>query len=168
MLDTRQDLAFGSAIGAKFVRHDHSRHKAQALQQLAKEALGGLRVPAALDQHIEHAAVLINGSPEIMQLAADANKHLVQEPFVSRLRPPPLQRLVGVPEAQAPFPDSLLADEDASYGEDQFDFRQAQTEAVIQSDGLIDDLGRMAEALVGIGWRAHAREPVMGPSSLPT
>src|SRR3712207_4338444 len=51
MLDTRQDLAFGRAIGAEFIRHDDPGHVAQALQQLAKEALRRLPVAAALDQH---------------------------------------------------------------------------------------------------------------------
>jgi hypothetical protein len=103
--------------------------------------------------------MLINRSPEIMQFASDAHEHLVQKPFVSGLWPPPLQRLgIGAPEAQAPRADALVADHDASRREDQFDFPQAQTEAVIQPDGLIDDLGRIAEAPVGIGWRAHAQD----------
>ena len=76
MFNTGQDLAFCGTIGAKFIRHDHSGHVAQALQQLAKEALGRFLVAAALDQHIEHVPVLINRSPEIVQFAPDANKHL--------------------------------------------------------------------------------------------
>ena len=63
MLDARKDLAFGSVIGSEFISHDHSGHVAQTLQQLAKEALGRLRVAAALNQDVEHVAVLINGSP---------------------------------------------------------------------------------------------------------
>ena len=72
------------------------RHIAQALQQLAKEALGRLRVPPALDQHVEYIAVLINRSPEIMEFAPDANEHLVKKPLVSRLWSPPLERLPEV------------------------------------------------------------------------
>ena len=81
MFNTRQDLAFGSAIGSEFIRHDHPRHVAQALQQLAEEALGRLRVAAALHQHIEYVPMLINRSPEVVQLAADADEHLVEKPF---------------------------------------------------------------------------------------
>ena len=50
MLDARQDLAFGGSIGAEFVGHDHTWRVAQTLQQLAKEALGGFCVAAALNQ----------------------------------------------------------------------------------------------------------------------
>ena len=113
--------------------------------------------------------MLINGSPEIVQFASDANEHFIQKPFVSGLRPPPLQGLgIGAPEAQAPFTDRLVADHDSSRGQDQFDFPQAQAEAVIQPDGLIDDLGRKAEAAVGIGWRAHAQDRATDPDLSPT
>ena len=91
MFDARQDLAFGGAIGSEFIGHDDPGHIAQALQQLAKEALGRLRVTAALHQHIEHVAMLINGPPEIVQFASDADEHLIQKPFVSGLRPAPLE-----------------------------------------------------------------------------
>src|SRR3712207_1579074 len=110
--------------------------------------------------------MLVYGSPEVVQFAPDANEHFIQKPFVSGLRPSPLQRLgVGASEAQAPFTDSLVADHDASRREDQFDFPQAQAEAVIQPDGLIDDLGRIAETAVGIGRSAHALDPATGPIS---
>jgi hypothetical protein len=83
MLDARKDLAFGRAIGPEFIGHDHPGHVAQALQQLAKEALGRLRATAALHQHIEHISMLINRSPEVVQFASDANKQLIEKPFVS-------------------------------------------------------------------------------------
>ena len=44
VFNTRQDLAFGDTTGSEFVRHDHPWRVAQALQQLAKEALGRLGV----------------------------------------------------------------------------------------------------------------------------
>ena len=103
MFNARQDLAFGGAIGPEFIGHDDSGHVAQTLQQLAKEALGGIRVAAALDQNIKHVAMLINGSPEVVQFASDAHEHLIQEPFVAGLWPPLLERFgIGSPEAQAP------------------------------------------------------------------
>jgi hypothetical protein len=80
MFNTRQDLASGSPIGSKFIGHNDSGHVAQALEQLAKETLGGLLVAAALNQHVEHVAMLIDGPPEIVQFASDADKHLIQKP----------------------------------------------------------------------------------------
>src|SRR5215212_3254745 len=133
MFNTRQDLALGSAIGSKFIGHDDPRRVAQALQQLAKEALGRLLVATALHQHNEHVPALINRSPEVVQFAADADEYFIQKPFVSRLRPAPPECLrEGPAEAQAPFAYGLVADLNASRRQDQFDLPQAEAEAVIQ------------------------------------
>ena len=147
MLDAWQDLPFGCAIGAEFIGHDHPGHGAQTLQQLAKETRGRLLVPAVLDQHIKYVAMLINSSPEIMQFASDANEHFIEKPFVTGLRPAPLKALsVGPSEAQAPLANGLVADHDTPRGQDQFDLSQAQAEAVIQPDRLVDDFSRKTEA----------------------
>src|SRR3954447_587573 len=144
MFNTLQDLAFGGTIGSEFIGYNHPRHVAQAL--------GCLLATPALHQHIKHVSMLINGPPEIVQSAPDADEHLIQKPFVSGLRPPPLERLgVGASEAQAPLADSLVADNDASCCQNQLDFPQAEAEPVIQPDRLVDDLGRKAEAPVGVG-----------------
>ena len=50
MFHARQDLTFRGTVGSEFIGHDHSGRVAQALQQLAEEALGRLRVAATLDQ----------------------------------------------------------------------------------------------------------------------
>jgi hypothetical protein len=128
-----------------------------------KKALGGVLVAAALDQDIKYVAMLINGSPEVVQFASDADEHLVQEPPVSRLWPALLEELgVALPEAQAPPADGLIADDNAPRGQDQFDFPQAQAEAVIQPDRLVDDYGWKAATAVRIGGRAYARDPAIG------
>jgi hypothetical protein len=67
-------------------------------------------------------AVLIDGPPEVMQLAADADEHFVQVPLVARLGPAPLQGVGEQPaEAQAPLADALVADHDPARGQDQLD-----------------------------------------------
>jgi hypothetical protein len=59
-------------------------------------------------------------------------------------------------EAHAPFPDTFVTDDHAAGGQDQFDLSQAQAEAVIQPDRMLDDLGRKPEAAVRIGRGRHA------------
>ena len=49
VLDTRQDFALGGGVALDLVCHDHPRNLSQALQQLAKEPLGGSRAAPALD-----------------------------------------------------------------------------------------------------------------------
>jgi len=85
-----QDLPLCGGVAAQLVRDDHARHLPQTAQQLAKETLGGLCIAPALDEDVEHVAVLVDRAPEIMRLALDADEHLVHEPFVARLWPPPL------------------------------------------------------------------------------
>jgi hypothetical protein len=106
----------------------------------------------ALHQDVEHVPVPIDCTPEIMQLAADAEKHLIHKPFVARPWPTPLQRVGKQPtEAQAPFPDAFVADHHAAGGQDRLDVTQAEAEAAIQPDRMFDDLGRKAKAVIGLG-----------------
>jgi len=48
-------------------------------------------VTPALNQHVEHLALMIDGTPEIHPLAADPHHHLVQMPSVARPRATPTQ-----------------------------------------------------------------------------
>src|SRR3954462_7981135 len=95
LLPMRQDLAFRRGGALELVGDDHPRRILQALQQLAKEALGGFGIAPALHQDIEHLAVLIDRTPEMVLLATDAQKHLVDEPFVAWPGPTPLQRMAN-------------------------------------------------------------------------
>ena len=106
MFHARQDLAFGDTIGSEFISHNYPRHIAQTLQQLAKKAFGRRLVTAALDQNVKHVPVLVDGPPQVVQFASDADEHLVEEPLVTGLRPASLESLgVGPSEAQAPRAD---------------------------------------------------------------
>jgi transposase len=44
-------------------------------------------------------------------------------------------------------------------GQDRLDLAQAQAEAVVEPDGVADDLGRKVEAVVEAGLGLHARQP---------
>ena len=151
---------------------DPPRLVPEAGQQPLEEALRGRGVPAVLHQDVEHDAVLVHRPPEVMQLAVDADEHLIEVPGVTRLRPSPAQ-LPGevAAELQAPLPDALVGDDHAPLGQDQLDIAQAEAEHVVQPDGVADDLGR--EAVPGVAggvWRhpASLAQPLRsghGPST---
>src|SRR3954451_10227329 len=142
MFHMRQDLAFRRGVALELVGDDDLWGILQALQQLAKEALGCFGIAPALYRDVEHVAVLVHGTPEIVLLATDAQKHLIHEPFVARPWPTPLQRVGKQPtEAQTPIADALVADHDATGSEDGLDLAQAEAEAVIQPHRVLDDLG---------------------------
>jgi NAD(P)-dependent dehydrogenase (short-subunit alcohol dehydrogenase family) len=86
VLDVGQDLLLCRAVGLQFVGNDDTWNILQATQQSFEEALRRLRVSPALDENVEHDAVLINGTPEIVQFAPDPDEDLVQIPLVSGSR----------------------------------------------------------------------------------
>ena len=79
MFHMRQDLVFRRCVTLELVGDDYPRGILQAFQQLAKEALSSFGVTPALHQHIKHMAVLIDGTPKIVPLATDAQKHLIHD-----------------------------------------------------------------------------------------
>jgi len=137
MLHTGQNLPFGRGITGQFVRDDHARHVFQTLKQLAEEAFGRLLVAPALHQDVEYISVLIHRSPEVVPLAVDGEKDLVQMPLVTTARATTAHRFVG--------------QSDASLGHQLFDVTIAEGETIIEPDTVTNDLGRKAIPFVGGG-----------------
>ena len=77
MFDPGQDLPLGGGVALEFIGHDHTGNVLQALQQLLEEPLGRLRVAPALDQDVEHGAMLVDRPPQVVLLAANAEEHLI-------------------------------------------------------------------------------------------
>jgi hypothetical protein len=59
MLDPRHDLAVGSGVAPQLVGDEHTRGSTLLLEELAEQTFGGLLVAPALDENIEHEAVLV-------------------------------------------------------------------------------------------------------------
>ena len=93
VLDTGQQLASSHTIASQLVGDDHSRHVLQTLQQPPEEALGGFGIASVLNEDVEHNAVLIDGTPEIMLHALDPDEHFVEVPLVARPRPAAAQAI---------------------------------------------------------------------------
>ena len=151
MLHVRHDFAFRRGIAPQFVRYHHTRGISRLCQKLTKEPLGRLGAPLTLHKDVKHVAILVNGPSEIVQLTSDANKHLIQMPLVAGSGATALQRRGEHPtKANAPLTDAFVADDNAPFGQDPFDIAEAQAEAVIKPNGMLDDLARRAEAAVRI------------------
>ncbi len=63
VLDTWHDLSLRRAVAFELIGDDFTRHVPQALQQLAEEPLGSSLVASALDEDVQHVAVLIYCTP---------------------------------------------------------------------------------------------------------
>ena len=156
MFDLRKDLALRHAVASKLIGHDHPRHILQPLQQSAKEALGGFGIPPRLHENVEYNTILIHGAPEEVLHPLDANKYLVHVPLIPRLWPAAAQTVgEALAELLAPAPHRLIGDDDAPLSQKELNVPQAEAEHVIQPDGMADDLGGKAVAVVRVGRRLH-------------
>ena len=104
MLAAELHLPLRCRVGFQLVRDHDPRRIAQSFQQFAEETLGRLRVAPALDQDVENNSVLVDGAPEIVLFAADADEDLVEEPLVARLGPTPLEGVGEVARTGGPTP----------------------------------------------------------------
>src|SRR5215510_7197232 len=104
-----QDLALGGSVALELIGDDHARDVGQSFEQLTEELLRSPLVPATLHQDIQHIAVLIHRPPEIVVIALDGEKHLVEIPLVTGSRPTATE-LVGVrlTKLAAPLADGLI------------------------------------------------------------
>jgi hypothetical protein len=70
--------------------------------------------------NVEEISVLVDRTPKIVLLAADADEHLVHVPLVAGLWPSLPQHIGEDPaKAQAPLADALVADDDPTRRQDQ-------------------------------------------------
>ncbi len=133
VLNTWHDLSLRRAVALEFVRDNHAGYVLQALQQLTEEPLGGFLVPLTLHQDIQDVAILVHGSPQIMNLAIDLDEHLIEVPLVARTRTSTAQFISeGLTELSAPFTDRFIGERHATHSHDLFDISVAESEAEVK------------------------------------
>jgi hypothetical protein len=162
MLTTWHHDPFRSGIAGQFIGDHHAWRRTLPLEQLAQQALRRFGIATTLDQNVEYGPVLIDGAPELMLSARDADHNLVEVPFVSRcgksVADPAGKALA---ELQGPLPDGLVTDLDASGSQHLLDHAQAQGKPKVQPDGVADHFSREAVASVA------RRMGVLHPSPMP-
>jgi hypothetical protein len=157
VFDPGQYLPLGRAVALQLIGDNNAWHVLEPFEQLAKELLGGVLIAPALDQAIEDMVVLIDGSPEVMALTINCEKHLIQVPFVAWLRAS-VPQLVSVvlPKLQTPLPDGFMSDVDTALEHDLLHIAIAQGEAVVEPDAMANDFAWKAVIFVACGisrWR---------------
>ena len=138
-----------SPIASQLVGDELQRWPPLVFQHLAKEALSGSPVSAACDQDIKDIAVLVNRSPKIMTFAADRDEQLIHVPDVaeSALSSPQSTR-IRWSKLPAPGSNGFVGYGDATLSEKVLDIAKAQSEPMVQPDGMADDLGWKAVASI--------------------
>lgn len=77
VLTVRHDLSPGHASARKLVGSHHARSDALCPQQLLHQADSRFCTAVALNQDIEHGAVLVRGSQKLLLSAAEADRNLM-------------------------------------------------------------------------------------------
>ena len=83
MPDTRHYFGLSRRIATELICDDRARCIAQPLEQFAQETLSGPFIALGLHQNVEHFAILVDGSPQILEFAIDSQKYLIQVPSVA-------------------------------------------------------------------------------------
>jgi hypothetical protein len=78
VLDPGHQLSLRRGIARQLVGDQHARRPALALEELAQQTLGRPLVTSALDQHVEHKAILVDGPPQPL-LPAVSNRSATAE-----------------------------------------------------------------------------------------
>ena len=154
----RHHISMRCTVAAQLVCHQPPGFASLTFQELAEEPLGRLPVAARLDENVDHVAVLVNGAPEILPLTLDRHEDFVQVPRVAQATFSSLE-LSSVLRTKPPRPlaDGLVGDDDPPLSEKIFDVSEAQTESVVESDGVADDLGRQPVSEVARRSGVHRR-----------
>ena len=105
--------------------------------ELSRNSLG---IAPGLNKDIEHNTILIDGAPEIMLHALDADEDLVHVPLVTRSGPAASQAVSETRgELLAPASHGLIGDDDPALSQDQLNIAQAEAEHVVEPDSVADD-----------------------------
>ncbi len=155
------DRPMSRIIAAKFVGDYPPRFPTLTFEQAVEKPFRGTLIAAALHQHINDIAVLINGTPEILALALDRDKHFVDMPHIAQAALPFFEfSSIVRPKLLTPLPNRFIRDGDPTFGEEFFDFTKAEAEPMVEPDGVADNFRRKAMTLVAgcVGFH-HASLP---------
>jgi hypothetical protein len=163
MLHARQDLAFGGSIALQFISDDHVWDVLESYAELPKKAFCRVCVPSALDEDIQHVAVLIDGSPQIMPLATDREKDLVQVPLIPTPRAAAAEFVcVRLPKRASTTGARFRRSRRSRAGRRPlFDIAKTEREAEIQPNSMADNLRWEAKAFVIGGSGVYFHEAIL-------
>ena len=130
----------GRRVTAQLIGDQSSRDTALSFQQFPEEADGRPSIAAGLHENVDHVAVFVDGPPQILLPAPDLHEQLVQMPGVALTSPAaPQPPSIGEPECPTPLPNRFVGDRDPALGQQIFRVAEAETETMVEPDGVTDD-----------------------------
>src|SRR5471032_1337914 len=117
MLDPQAHVLARSAIRFELISYHDAERFGRLREKLAHEPLCCSPISSALDQNVEHEALLIDGAPKPVLPASDRDDNIVHMPFVSASRRPPTNAIGIFPaEFLRPMTNTLVADVNVAVG----------------------------------------------------
>ena len=154
----RQNFAVRCRVAPKLVGYEAPWCALLPLQELAKEPFGRMGIQISLNQDIDHVPVLVYGAPQIVPLPSGIHEDLVQLPYISQATAAMSE---GSRELRAELPrplaNSLVGDENTTFGQKVLDVSETQTESVIQPHCVTDDLRRESVSMLEVRSAVHHR-----------
>ena len=130
-------------IASQPVGDDAQRLSSLSSQKPAKEPLCSASITSRLHQNVDYVAILVDGTPDILQLAVDSNEDLVQMPAVAEPALSSLQLAdIICGELLTPQPNRFIGYGDAPFGQKILDIPEAEAETMVGPDRIPYDLGR--------------------------
>jgi hypothetical protein len=149
MLDAGQNLTFGCSITLELVSNDYMRDLLESFEELAKKSFRCMFVASALDQDIQHLAVLIHRAPHIVCFPVNLQVHFIHVPGVAATRATTTQFIrVDLAEFEAPLPHRFLGHDDPTLSQKLFHITKTERKAKVEPDRMTDDFRREAVAFV--------------------
>ncbi len=151
MVYRRHDRPECCTVTLQLFGNQAKRNPPLTSQEFAKEALRCTTVASRLDEDVDHVAVLIDGTPQIVPLTVDRDEHFVQEPGIAESTLPSSQSPSVIwSKLYAPAADCLVGDHNTSLRQQILGISQADTESVAEPDCVTDDLGRESVSAVAL------------------
>ena len=142
------------AIAAQFIGHDLSGFTLVTANQMLEKPFRSGPISPGLKVDINYFTVLVNSPPQIVLLAVDLYKYLIDiERIAIALMPPFQAAAINGSEFYAPQPNCFAADRDASFSEKVFYIPVAQIEAIVQPDRVGNDLRWESVTFMSTHWQ---------------
>jgi hypothetical protein len=148
------EFGFCGCVGAKPIGDQKFRRKTLLFEQLSHEFHGGGLIAPSLDEKVKDLAFVVNRSPQPEMPTCDRDHNLIKMPARRRPRSSIAQFLGELrSKLRHPSSNSFVGDVETAFGEQVLDVSQAECEAKIQPNGVLDH--RRRKLMAGIGDR-HA------------
>jgi hypothetical protein len=150
-------------ITSEFVGDQPAGFAPLAFEQATEKPFSSLLIAAALHENINDIAVLIDGSPQILLLSLNRDKHFVEMPGVTQAALSFFQfASISRTKLLTPLTNGFIGDGDAAFCEELFDFTETEAEPMVQPDRVADNFRRKTILLIGESFVFHTSQSAKG------